>query len=425
MWSSLGILLVFCGLYTARARPPIVDSSTKSPIIDPEDLKKENGSEEWNKAIEYTRYLQEVVQVLESDTDFRKKLETVDVEKIRDGSIADELDFVNHKVRSKLDDIKRQELERLRHLAMKEFEQNNGIDREHIKMPVHLEVDRDSFEKEDLKKLILSTTRDLEQADKNRRDEFKQYEMKKRMDREERLRAMQDEGARKAEEEQFRQMQEKHKKHERPHHPMTKEQLEEVWEEKDHMRADEFDPKTFFALHDLNGDGAWDQDEVKMLFEKELDKVYDKNAPEDDMKEREEEMERMREHTFKESDADGNNLITFEEFLAETKRDEFDNDPGWDTIDEEDDPFSDEEFRAYEMQRQREIADYTPRSEHRLQEPVGQPNLQHDVNPAEQRRRGGVPGQAAFKPDEGYLRGGGASAHHEEDADGDELAAHP
>ena len=37
--------------------------------------------------------------MLESDADFRKKLETVDVEKIRDGSIADELDFVNHKVR--------------------------------------------------------------------------------------------------------------------------------------------------------------------------------------------------------------------------------------------------------------------------------------------------------------------------------------
>ena len=36
--------------------------------------------------------------MLESDVDFRKKLETVDVEKIRDGSIADELDFVNHKV---------------------------------------------------------------------------------------------------------------------------------------------------------------------------------------------------------------------------------------------------------------------------------------------------------------------------------------
>ena len=48
---------------------------------------------------------------------------------------------------------------------MKQFEQDNGIDREHIKMPVHLEVGQESFEKEDLKKLILSTTKDLEEAD--------------------------------------------------------------------------------------------------------------------------------------------------------------------------------------------------------------------------------------------------------------------
>ena len=71
-----------------------------------------------------------------------------------------------YQVRSKLDDIKRQELERLRHLAMKQFEHDNGIDREHIKMPVHVEVGGETFEKEDLKKLILSTTRDLEEADK-------------------------------------------------------------------------------------------------------------------------------------------------------------------------------------------------------------------------------------------------------------------
>ena len=46
----------------------------------------------------FFRYLQEVVQVLESDPEFRKKLETADVEKIRDGSIANELEMVNHQV---------------------------------------------------------------------------------------------------------------------------------------------------------------------------------------------------------------------------------------------------------------------------------------------------------------------------------------
>ena len=96
MWSSFGVLLLLCDLNSAR--PPIVDGPKDPPIIDPADLKKENGCEDWNKPIEYTRYLQEVLRVLESDVDFRKKLETVDVKKIRDGSIADELDFVNHKV---------------------------------------------------------------------------------------------------------------------------------------------------------------------------------------------------------------------------------------------------------------------------------------------------------------------------------------
>ena len=60
--------------------------------------------------------------------------------------------------------------------------------------------------------------------------------------------------------------------------------------------------------------------------------VYDPNEPEDDMREREEEMERMREHVFKESDSNKDHLISFEEFMAETKRDEFENDPGWDTM---------------------------------------------------------------------------------------------
>ena len=56
--------------------------------------------------------------------------------------------------------------------------------------------------------------------------------------------------------------------------------------------------------------------------------MYDPNAPEDDMREREEEMERMREHVFRESDTDKNKLISFDEFLAETKREEFEKDPG-------------------------------------------------------------------------------------------------
>lgn len=38
---------------------------------------------------------------------------------LQSGKIAEQLDFVNHNVRTKLDEIKRRELERLRHLATK------------------------------------------------------------------------------------------------------------------------------------------------------------------------------------------------------------------------------------------------------------------------------------------------------------------
>lgn len=60
----------------------------------------------------------------------------------------------------------------------------------------------------------------------------------------------------------------------------------------------------------MDGNGFWDHNEVKTLFLKELDKMYEAGAPEDDMKERVEEMERMREHVFKEADKNGDGMHT-------------------------------------------------------------------------------------------------------------------
>jgi hypothetical protein len=72
--------------------------------------------------------------------------------------------------------------------------------------------------------------------------------------------------------------------------------------------------------------------EVKALFKTELDKVYQQGLPEDDMRERAEEMERMREHVYKEADVNHDRLISFEEFMAQTQRKEYQQDPGWDTV---------------------------------------------------------------------------------------------
>ncbi len=104
----------------------------------------------------------------------------------------------------------------------------------------------------------------FQEADKKRRDEFKTYEMEKRFEEEQRLAHIEDEQKREEERKKVEELKQKHKKHETPHHPMTQDQLEEVWEETDHMPKEEFDPKTFFTMHDLDGNGFLDEDEVKV-----------------------------------------------------------------------------------------------------------------------------------------------------------------
>ncbi|XP_042231036.1 nucleobindin-2-like isoform X2 [Homarus americanus] len=314
----------------------------------------EEQSEDWELNLEYGRYLKEVVQALESDPSFRKKLETAEVDDIKSGKIARELHFVDHNVRTKLDELKRRELERLRHLAVREHEKQTGVDRNLLKVPVHIDHKNPTrFEVEDLKKLIMKTTEDLEKVDEQRRTEFKTYELEKEFERQQELSAL-DESHRKTAETQHQDEVKKHKQHSKLHHPGSKQQLEEVWEEQDHMQPEDFDPKTFFHLHDLDGNGFWDEIEVKALFKKELDKMYDPNASEDDINERYEEMERMREHVFKESDIDKDNLISFREFVDQTKRAEFEQDGGWQGLDEQE-IYSQHEYEEYERQRQEEI----------------------------------------------------------------------
>jgi nucleobindin len=63
--------------------------------------------------------LKEIVGALESDPEFRQKLDKASEADIRSGKIAQELEYVSHNVRSKLDEIKRTELMRLRELARK------------------------------------------------------------------------------------------------------------------------------------------------------------------------------------------------------------------------------------------------------------------------------------------------------------------
>ena len=138
---------------------------------------------------------------------------------------------------------------------------------------------------------------------------------------------------------------------------MTKEQLEEIWEEQDHMKPEDWDPKTFFVMHDLNGDGFLDEDELKVFFVKELIKAYDPNNPEDDMRERAEELERMREHAMKELDTNNDRMVSFDEFMERTRQDEFNRkDQKWEGVDDIQYDFThDDEFNKFRLERQAAI----------------------------------------------------------------------
>ncbi|XKL63522.1 hypothetical protein PGB90_005886 [Kerria lacca] len=301
--------------------------------------------------LEYTRYLQQVIDALENDETFKKKLESAQEIDIRTAKIAEELEYVNHHVRSKLDELKRTELQRLRELAKQAY----GSEHLHFSPPGHIDHENpNTFEISDLKKLIHKVAEDLEEADKKRKQMFKNYEMQKHFEREQKLQNMTEEERKKylLEEEEIKKREQEAKK--RVHHPGSKQQFEEVWEEQDHMNKNDFNPKTFFVMHDVDGNGFLDEEEVKTLFLKELDKLYSQGMPQADLMERAEEMERMREHVFNEVDKNRDRLISWEEFYAMSLRPEFNEDPGWQPL-EDQQIYSPDELRVFEQQRLAEI----------------------------------------------------------------------
>ncbi|KAK9499998.1 hypothetical protein O3M35_002918 [Rhynocoris fuscipes] len=339
--------------------------------------------------VEYSRYLKEVVEALESDAEFRKKLELAEEADFRNGKVAAELEYVNHNVRTKLDELKRTELQRLKQLV-KESEKLEKR-KSHHEIAGHIDhLNEHTFEVADLHRLITKVRLDLEEADKRRRQEFKEYEMQKKFEQLEKMKTM-DEEHRKKYQEELEAQKKKHQQHEPLHHPGSKAQLEEVWEKEDHMEDQKFNPKAFFHLHDLDGNGYWDEEEVKALFIKEVGKLYEPGAPEDDMRDRQEEMERMREHVFAESDTNRDRLISYAEFLDQTKRQEFERDDGWESIDQKP-QFTQQEYEEFERRRQAEIQRLIDQGLLQPYAPGMMPPPQYGVHPAQYQQH---PGQAA------------------------------
>ncbi|GFR60888.1 nucleobindin-2 [Elysia marginata] len=343
---SVAFVVLVLTFSSAWAKP--VNRGPPQPPVE-EHKPEDNGAE---TGLAYDSYLRQVVEVLESDDDFRKKLETANVSDIKSGKIAMYLDMVNHTVRTRLDEIKRREISRLQDLVRAQIRTMTDPKDFRKNLPTHLDLNNPhSFEMKDLETLIKKTTSDLEELDKQRKEEFKDYEMEKKFEEEEKLKQMK-EDEREEEKKRLEELKKKHADHPKINHPGSRDQFEEVWDKVDHLEDQEFNPKTFFFQHDINGDMEWSIEEVDAVLQLELDKVYDeKNSPEeDDPVERQEEMNRMREHVFKEMDKDHNQRISLQEFLEYTgqngENEHFKEDDGWKTLDEEE-VFSDDDYARF------------------------------------------------------------------------------
>ncbi|XP_051238191.1 nucleobindin-2 [Dicentrarchus labrax] len=353
--------LVLLSLWVCIQSVPIsVDKTKEKPQ---EELQPPQSAD---TGLHYDRYLREVIEFLEKDPHFKEKLKNANIDDIKHGKLSKELDFVHHNFRTKLDELKREEMNRLRMLikAKHDIQEGNGRTASHqalLKQFEHLNhLNPDTFEVEDLDRLIKSATKDLENFDKGRHDEFKRYEMMKEHERRERLKALNEE-ERKREEQHYEEMKKKHAEHPKVNHPGSEDQLKEVWQEADGLDPEDFDPKTFFKMHDTNGDGFFDESELEALFTKELEKVYNPENVEDDMVEMEEERLRMREHVMNEVDTNKDRLVSLSEFMAATKKEDFMEKDEWETLDQN--PlYTEEELREYEQQLAHEENDINKKS---------------------------------------------------------------
>lgn len=98
--------------------------------------------------LHYDRYLREVMEYLEEDPKFKEKLLNANMDDIKvkccsfgpsrpngvltldsclqNGKLSKELDFVHHSLRTKLDELKREEMNRLRMLLKAKYDLENG-----------------------------------------------------------------------------------------------------------------------------------------------------------------------------------------------------------------------------------------------------------------------------------------------------------
>ena len=194
----------------------------------------------------------------------------------------------------------------------------------------------------------------LKEFDTERRRKFLRMEKRQKLSEKDKLRLM-------AETERLQEekrLEEEHQKKEsaKLNHPGSRDHLESVWTDNDGFDKGTFTPAAFFGMHDKNGDGYLDFLEIEAFFIPEIRKVYGSDRLNFEARE---ELALMREHLMPEMDLNQDELVSLEEFLTYTSNNErFDNNEGWQTLDQFDQYSQDELMEFAEERRKRGDALY-------------------------------------------------------------------
>lgn len=129
---SIALLVILC------VAPPVQKKNEDNKRKDPE----------------YARYLKQVIEILEEDDEYVQKLMNATEDELRDGKVADDIEFVKHGVRMKLDELKRQEIERQRMIRRQMNDHLNGLKEREAWNPLFDDENPNFFGAEDFKKLL-------------------------------------------------------------------------------------------------------------------------------------------------------------------------------------------------------------------------------------------------------------------------------
>ncbi|VDM21627.1 unnamed protein product [Hydatigera taeniaeformis] len=127
-----------------------------------------------------------------------------------------------------------------------------------------------------------------------------------------------------------------HPKPGRFHEPGSRAQEREQWQKGDDMPEDEFDPRAFFIMHDLNSDGVWDTEEMDAMLSAQIGQI-----DEDEPERQDEYRVQMRRKMLEVMDRNGDGLIDYKEHMKHSTSPDGMNDGGWEPDDDEDEDLDD------------------------------------------------------------------------------------